>query len=133
LLIITIFATYYEKTIFMKIAVPTRDGAVDNHFGHCAYYTIYEVVNGEVSQKMTMASPQGCGCKSNIASVFREMGVRLLLGGSMGQGAKNVLESNGIEVIRGCSGDVDQLISDYLAGKIKDSGEGCHSHHDCQG
>ncbi len=117
----------------MKIAVPTRDGAVDNHFGHCAYYTIYEVVNGEVSQKMTMASPQGCGCKSNIASVFREMGVRLLLGGSMGQGAKNVLESNGIEVVRGCSGDVDQLISDYLDGKIKDSGEGCHSHHDCQG
>ena len=82
----------------MKIAVPTRDGAVDNHFGHCAYYTIYEVVNGEVSQKMTMASPQGCGCKSNIASVFREMGVRLL-----------------------------------FAGKTKDSGEGCHSHHDCQG
>ena len=115
----------------MKIAVPTRDGDVDNHLGHCAYYTIYEVVNNEVSQKSTLASPQGCGCKSNIASVFRDMGVRVLLGGSMGQGAKNVLESHGIEVIRGCSGDVDRLIEEYIAGNVKDSGEGCHSHHEC--
>ena len=27
----------------MKIAVPTRDGHIDDHFGHCAYYTIFEV------------------------------------------------------------------------------------------
>ena len=22
------------------IAIPTRDGMVDDHFGHCAYYTV---------------------------------------------------------------------------------------------
>ena len=23
-----------------KIAIPTREGMIDDHFGHCAYYTI---------------------------------------------------------------------------------------------
>ena len=27
----------------MKIAVPTKDQVVDNHFGHCEYYTIYRL------------------------------------------------------------------------------------------
>jgi len=25
------------------IAIPTRDGMVDDHFGHCAYYTIVTI------------------------------------------------------------------------------------------
>lgn len=27
----------------MKIAVPTREGRVDNHFGYCDHYTIYNI------------------------------------------------------------------------------------------
>ena len=54
-----------------------------------------------------------------------------MLAGNMGSGALNVLESHGIEVYRGCSGDVHRLVSDYVQGKINDSGEGCaqHDHH----
>lgn len=26
----------------MILAIPTRDGMVDSHFGHCAYYTVIE-------------------------------------------------------------------------------------------
>jgi predicted Fe-Mo cluster-binding NifX family protein len=48
----------------------------------------------------------------------------------MGQGAKNVLEAQRIEVIRGCSGDVEELVTSYLDGKVKDNGEVC-DHHDC--
>ena len=114
----------------MKIAVPTRDGRVDDHFGHCAYYTIFDVVDGKVMNKSKMASPQGCGCKSGIAPVLRQMGVTVMLAGNMGQGARNVLETQRIEVIRGCGGDVDELVTAYLAGKIKDHGESC-DHHDC--
>ena len=45
----------------MKIAVPTRDGRVDDHFGHCAYYTIFDVVDGKVVGVSKMASPEGKG------------------------------------------------------------------------
>ena len=113
----------------MKIAVPTRDGRVDDHFGHCAYYTIFDVVNNQITGVSKMAS-EGCGCKSGIAPVLKQVGVQVMLAGNMGQGAKNVLEAQRIEVIRGCSGDVDQLVKDYLDGKISDNGEVC-AHHDC--
>ena len=114
----------------MKIAVPTRDGRVDDHFGHCAYYTIFDVIDGKVINISKMASPEGCGCKSGIAPVLRQMGVVVMLAGNMGQGAKNVLQSQRIEVIRGCSGDVEELVTAYLAGKVNDNGEVCN-HHDC--
>ena len=71
----------------MKIAVPTRDGNVDNHFGHCAYYTIFDIVDGKVVNVSKMASPEGCGCKSGIAPVLRQMGVMVMLAGNIGQGA----------------------------------------------
>lgn len=56
----------------MKIAVPTRDGRVDGHFGHCAYYTIFDVIDGKVTGISRMASPEGCGCKSGIAPASYE-------------------------------------------------------------
>ena len=114
----------------MKIAVPTRDGRVDDHFGHCAYYTIFEIAGGKVVGSTKMASPQGCGCKSGIAPILKQMGVTVMLAGNMGQGAKNVLEAQRIEVVRGCSGDVDELLQEYLSGNISDNGQAC-DHHDC--
>ena len=114
----------------MKIAVPTRDGVVDDHFGHCAYYTIFNVINGNVVETTLMPSPEGCGCKSGIAPVLRQMGVAVMLAGNMGQGALNVLNSQRIEVIRGCSGDVEAVVRDYLAGRLADNGESC-DHHEC--
>ena len=114
----------------MKIAVPTRGGVVDNHFGHCDHYTIFTVNDGEVKMKEILPSPQGCGCKSGVVFVLRQKGVQVMLAGNIGEGAKNVLESNEIKVIGGCSGDIDKLVSDYLAGNVVDNGEICN-HHDC--
>ena len=114
----------------MKIAVPTRGGVVDNHFGHCDHYTIFTVNDGEVKMKEILPSPQGCGCKSGVVFVLRQKGVQVMLAGNIGEGATNVLESNEIKVIRGCSGDIDKLVSDYLAGNVVDNGELCN-HHDC--
>ena len=114
----------------MKIAVPTRDGVVDDHFGHCAYYTIFDIIDGKVAGMSRLASPEGCGCKSGIAPVLKQMGVAVMLAGNMGEGAKNVLQSQDIKVIRGCSGDIDELVKNYIAGNIVDNGEICN-HHDC--
>jgi predicted Fe-Mo cluster-binding NifX family protein len=38
-----------------------------------------------------MKSPEGCGCKSNIAPMLAQMGVNLMLAGNMGMGALGVL------------------------------------------
>jgi predicted Fe-Mo cluster-binding NifX family protein len=119
-----------------KIAVPTRGNVVDDHFGHCEIYTVFTVgENKTIENTETVPSPQGCGCKSDIASVLKEMGVTVLLAGNMGNGALNVLTRNDIQVFRGCKGDVQQVVKTYLKGFVFDSGEGCqhHEEHDEEG
>lgn len=122
----------------MKIAVPTQENnQIDAHFGHCAFYTIYTVSEmNEVTEKQTLQSPAGCGCKSNIAFDLSEMNVQIMLSGGIGEGAINKLSSCNIQVIRNCAGDVDELVNEYLAGNLKDGGTSCQSHaqgenHEC--
>jgi predicted Fe-Mo cluster-binding NifX family protein len=89
----------------------------------------------KVTGKEIVPSPQGCGCKSNIASVLRDMGVTVMLAGNMGGGAFNVLNYNGIQVFRGCAGNVENVVNDYLNGSIVDSNVSCssHGHHGTDG
>jgi len=118
----------------MKIAVPvTTDNHIDSHFGHCESYCIYTISdNNEITGIRKMQSQQGCGCKSNIASVLASEGVKVMLAGGIGGGAINVLNSNNIEVIRGCSGDADEVVRLFIAGLVKDSGSSCHQHEEHQ-
>ena len=118
----------------MKIALPTRDNNIDSHFGHCDHYTIFTIdtKTKEITNSEILQAPSGCGCKSNIASTLADMKIEILLAGNMGDGAVRVLNNAGIDVIRGCSGDVKTVALDWLNGSIKDSGDICHSDdHNC--
>lgn len=115
----------------MKIALPTRQNMIDDHFGHCEAFTIFTIdENKEIVSKEMLPSPEGCGCKSNIAQTLSEMDVSIMLAGNMGDGAVRVLDFSGIEVIRGCSGDVDDVVAKWLNGTLIDSGVGCDAHED---
>lgn len=117
-----------------KIAIPTRDDKVDEHFGQCEYYSIYTIDEDDNIKDMELFSaPQGCGCKSNIASILAEKGVQLMLAGNMGLGAVNVLESNEIQVLRGCKGKTTAVINQYLKGELNDNGENCAQHDNHHG
>lgn len=116
-----------------KIAVPVNENnQLEDHFGQCDYYEIYSISSeNKLLGVETLASEQGCGCKSNIASVLAEHGVTIMLAGGIGAGAINVLNSCNIEVVRGCSGSPKALVENYLKGKLLDSGVSCaqHEHH----
>ena len=114
----------------MKIAVPiTSENQIDGHFGHCESYGIFSISdNNEISGLKNVGSPDGCGCKSDIASVLASDGVTIMLAGGIGGGAINVLNNSGIEVIRGCAGDATDVVKQYLAGKVTDSGSSCNHH-----
>jgi len=120
----------------MKIAVPTTQAnTVDEHFGHCEFYTLFTISDQKaILNTEILPSPAGCGCKSNIASELKEKGVSVLLAGNMGNGAVNVISSQGILVVRGCVGEINKVVTNYLVGKIDDSGETCSHHeegHEC--
>jgi len=114
----------------MKIAVPvTKENQIDSHFGHCESYGVFTISEkNEISEIKSVESPQGCGCKSDIASVLASDGVSVMLAGGIGGGAINVLNNSGIEVIRGCAGDATEVVKLYLKGLVEDSGSSCQQH-----
>lgn len=115
----------------MKIAAPvTLSNEIDSHFGHCLFYNVYTISDQQITDIEKIDSPQGCGCKSNIASVLASKGVTLMLAGGIGEGAINVLNYSGIDVIRGCSGDATEVVKLYLSGSVKDSGSSCQHHNE---
>lgn len=115
----------------MKIALPSRQNKIDDHFGHCEYFTVYTVDKDkkEILHQETVSAPTGCGCKSTIAQTLADMNVTVMLAGNMGDGAVNVLRNCGIEVLRGCSGDVRDVAASWLNGSLADSGDSCDHHH----
>lgn len=115
----------------MKVAIPTHSGKVDDHFGHCEHFMVYTINDKEIINEELVASPNGCGCKSDIVEKLSNIGVKVMLAGNIGGGAVNKLSSHSIAVIRGCSGDAKTVVNEWLKGNIKDNGELCkeHEHH----
>ncbi len=114
----------------MKIAAPIQTNKqIDNHFGHCESYMIYTVSGAnEIVEVQNVKSAGGCGCKSDIAQVLASQGVSVMLAGGIGNGAIQVLDHAGIKVIRGCSGDAEEVVKQYIAGSIVDGGVSCQQH-----
>lgn len=120
-----------KERIMKKIAIPTRNNVIDDHFGHCEYYTIFTVNDDKkIIDTEIYEAPKGCGCKSNVSVVLKEKGVDVLLAGNMGRGAVNVIQQQQIQVFRGCTGDVTKVAETYLRGFIIDSGLLCNHHDD---
>jgi predicted Fe-Mo cluster-binding NifX family protein len=118
----------------MKIALPSVKGQVDGHFGHCQFFTIFDIDDDKnIVSEEKLVPPPGCGCKSNIVPQLAEKGVTVMLAGNMGQGAVNKLNMSGIKVIQGCAGELKEVTKAWLDGSVKDSGQGCsdHGHGDC--
>ncbi len=114
----------------MKIALPSSGNLVDEHFGHCEFFTIFDIDNQQIVSEQKLQPPPGCGCKSNIVPQLADLGVTVMLAGNMGGGAVNMLNMHGIQVIRGCSGDLKQVVQAWLQGNLSDSGLGCQAHGD---
>lgn len=116
-----------------KIAIPVSDSnQIEDHFGQCKFYGIFTISdNNEIQKIESLESEKGCGCKSDIASLLAQNGASVMLAGGIGSGAINVLNNNNIEVIKGCSGDIEDIVNQFLKGEIVDSGESCsgHGHH----
>jgi predicted DNA-binding protein (UPF0251 family)/predicted Fe-Mo cluster-binding NifX family protein len=124
-----------DDAMKMKIAVPSRDGLVDEHFGHCKEFLIFRVEGETLVEEQSVPSPEGCGCKSGVAAVLARSGVTHLVAGNMGEGAVRVLGAQGIQVIRGASGQAREAAEAFAKGTLADSGKGCAGHgepgHEC--
>lgn len=101
----------------MKIAVSTNNGVISDHFGLCETYTVYEVTDGKIVNEDIHKNP-GHAPGVTPPSFIASLGVDAALGGTVAQGAVNVMQAAGVDVVLGLSGDPAEAALAYAAGKL---------------
>lgn len=112
----------------MKIAVTYEDGEVFQHFGHTAFFKVYDTENGAVV-KSEVVSTNGSG-HGALAGMLLDMGVETVICGGIGAGARNALAMVGIEPYGGVTGGCDEAVEAYLKGELEFDPEAECSHHE---
>jgi predicted Fe-Mo cluster-binding NifX family protein len=109
----------------MKIAVATQNGSVSGHFGKCEQFTVFETEDKRIIGKVLLDTrAHGHGL---LPAFLTSNGVETVIAGGMGDGAKQNLDSLGIRIVSGASGNVEEAVQQYLEGTLKVSEGGCHS------
>ncbi len=111
----------------MKVAVTYENGEVFQHFGHCANFKIYEVDQQQVqSAQIVSAAGSGHGA---LACFLKKLQVSVLICGGIGGGARTALADAGIELFPGVSGNADESVQAWLAGRLQFNPNTMCSHH----
>lgn len=107
----------------MKIAVSstgqTLDSSVEPRFGRCPYFLIVNPATMEFDAITNANAELGGGAGIQSAQLIAEKGASVVLTGSCGPNAVQVLEKAGIRVVTGVSGSVSQVVQEFAAGSIK--------------
>lgn len=107
----------------MLIAIPTEGNMVCPHFGHCEIFTIY---NTDTKTWNSIPSP---GHRPGFLPGFlKQQGAELVIAGGMGGSAQDLFAAEGIQVIVGVAGRLEDVINLYENGELKSSGAVCSEH-----
>ena len=122
--------------MIMKICIPTSDGKLCGHFGHCDSFTFAEI-NPETKEILSIEEKipeEGISCQS--ASWISEQGVSKVLAGGMGGRPLMTFAQNGVEVTAGCPElPIKEILEKYLSNTLETGENACggegHDHHHC--
>ncbi len=116
----------------IKIAIPSKANQIDNHFGHCEYFSIVELNDQlEITKQYKMAAAENCGCKSDLAQELAAEGISVLLAGGIGQGAINKLKSANINVLAGFTGSIEEVVERWKRKDYQVDISVCREHDSC--
>ena len=112
----------------MRIAVTYENGNVFQHFGHTAYFKLYDVENGAVTAAQVIGT-DGSG-HGALAGLLAAQQVDALICGGIGGGAQMALSNAGIRLYAGVSGSADEAVQALLNGTLRADAQANCSHHD---
>lgn len=104
-----------KEQIKMRIAIPTSDGKLCMHFGHCDQFCVIDVDNGSKtikSQELLTPPPHEPGV---LPKWLAGLQVNMIIAGGMGQRAQQLFTQNKIEVVVGAPSETpEKLVKAYL-------------------
>ncbi len=107
-----------------KFAVPTSNGLLDAHFGHCLQFALVETENGEIKEVTYLdAPPHQPGL---LPPWLAERGATDVIAGGMGQRAIRLFNDRGINVFVGAPQlSPEKLVEGFLQEKLSFSANYC--------
>lgn len=112
----------------MRIAVTYENGTIFQHFGHTQQFKIYDMEDGKIV-KSEIVDTNGSG-HGALAGVLSALKADVLICGGIGGGAQMALAESGIKLYGGVSGNADEAVAAFAAGKLDfDPNVHC-DHHD---
>lgn len=123
----------------MKIAIPTENGVLCPHFGHCQVFTIIDV-NPETRKiehiEALNPPPHEIGV---LPAWLNQLGCTHIIAGGMGGRAIALFQQNGVQVVYGASAQKpEDLVDAYLSNELETSSNLCedpgfkkHGHGQC--
>lgn len=110
----------------MKIAIPTADGKLCSHFGHCETFTVVTVEDGAVKTTEALKPPPHE--PGVLPRWLKQLGVNVVIAGGMGPSAQQFLSQFGIQVVVGAQpDDPANIVRAFLDGSLV-SGENVCDH-----
>lgn len=110
----------------MKIAVPTAEGLLCAHFGHCQYFTVVDIdpqTRKIIKSEIHTPPPHEPGV---FPAWLGRMGCTAVIAGGMGGRAVGMFRQNGIEVIMGAPcGKPEEVVMAYLNGNLATGANPC--------
>lgn len=109
----------------MKVAVSstgsTLEDLVDPRFGRCPYFLVVNPATMEFEALPNTNAELGGGAGIQSAKLVMEKGATVILTGSCGPNAVQVLEQGNAYIVTGVSGIASQAVQQFAAGSLKPS------------
>ncbi|HBM15762.1 MAG TPA: ATPase [Lentisphaeria bacterium] len=103
----------------MKIAIPTANGKLCMHFGHCEIFTIYDVCDKDKVIKSVQTNVPPAHEPGVLPKWLGELGANVIIAGGMGSRAQQLFAENGVKVVTGAPAEnPESVIKAYLDGSL---------------
>ena len=112
----------------MNIAIPTSEGKLCAHFGHCEEFTLYEIDDEKKEIKNTGVLTSPPHEPGKLPVWLKDKGVNTVIAGGMGMRAQEIFNTHGVSVIVGAGElETEAIVRDYLKNSLK-TGENVCDH-----
>jgi len=99
------------------------DAQVDLRFGRCAYFMIVDTSNMKFEALPNVGAGAMHGAGVQAAQMVVNKGVQVVITGSVGPNAHQVLSAAGIKIIAGAVGTVREVVDRYKSGQLQEGAD----------